>query len=114
MFGDRLKELRKEHKLTQPDLAEMFGVTYSTVSAWELGKAQPNFETLTKIAQYFGVTIDYLLNFTQGDADNMGKLKTALKEAGMWDYTIDDMSIEDFEKAMKIVAMMKEKKDTSE
>mgnify|MGYP003104084362 FL=1 len=40
----------------------------------------------------------------------MEKLKTVLKEAGMWDYNIDDMSREDFEKAMQIVAMLKEKK----
>lgn len=65
---------------------------------------------LTKIAQYFGVTIDYLLNFTQDDMDNIERLKQALKQAGMWDYSIDDMSREDFEKAMKIVAMLKEKK----
>ena len=42
----------------------------------------------------------------------MERLKQALKQAGMWDYSVDDMSREDFEKAMKIVAMLKEKKDT--
>ena len=71
---------------------------------------QPPFDIVKRLAQYFGVTIDYLLNFTQNDADNMEKLKIALKEAGMWDYSIDDMSREDFEKAMQIVAMLKEKK----
>lgn len=110
MFGERLKELRKSKKVTQEDLAKKFDVNPATVSAWEVGKAEPSYEVLTKLANYFGVSIDYLLNFTQDDLDKIEKLKQALKEAGMWDYEMDDMSKEDFEKAMKIVAMMKGKK----
>lgn len=110
LFGDILKKLRKEHNLTQEDIANMFNVTKNAVYSWEVGKSQPSIEIIKQLAQYFGVTIDYLLNFTQEDADNMKKLKVALKEAGMWDYDMDDMSKEDFEKAMKIVAMLKEKK----
>ncbi len=113
MFGDRLKELRKEKKLKQEDIAEICDVASQTISNWENNITQPPFEVVKKIAEYFGVTIDYLLNFTQDDVDNMEKLKQALKQAGMWDYSIDDMSREDFEKAMKIVAMLKEKKDTN-
>ena len=107
MFGERLKELRKSKKVTQEDLAKKFDVNPATVSAWEVGKAEPSYEVLTELANYFGVSIDYLLNFTQDDLDKIEKLKQALKEAGMWDYEMDDMSKEDFEKAMKIVAMMK-------
>lgn len=110
LFGDRLKELRKEHNLTQEDIAKMFNVTNNAVYSWEVGKSQPSIEIIKKLAEYFGVTVDYLLCFTQKDADNLERLKQALKEAGMWDYDIDDMSREDFEKAMKIVAMLKEKK----
>lgn len=110
LFGDRLKELRKERNLTQEDIGNLCGVAKNTVSNWENNANQPSFEIVKKIAQYFGVTIDYLLNFTQDDMDNMEKLKQALKQAGMWDYNIDDMSREDFEKAMQIVAMLKEKK----
>lgn len=110
MFGERLKELRKSKKVTQEDLAKKFDVNPATVSAWEVGKAEPSYEVLTELANYFGVSIDYLLNFTQDDLDKIEKLKQALKEAGMWDYEMDDMSKEDFEKAMKIVAMMKGKK----
>lgn len=113
MFGDRLKELRKEKKLKQEDIAEICDVASQTISNWENNITQPPFEVVKKIAEYFGVTIDYLLNFTQDDVDNIEKLKQALKQAGMWDYSIDDMSREDFEKAMKIVAMLKEKKDTN-
>ncbi len=111
LFGDKLKELRISKNLSQEELGEIFEVRKSSISNWETGKATPTFDMLTKIAQYFGVTIDYLLNFNQEDADNMEKLKIALKEAGMWNYDMDDMSREDFEKAMKILAMLK--KDTN-
>lgn len=110
LFGDRLKELRKEHNLTQEDIGNLCDVAKNTVSNWENNVNQPSFEITKKLAEYFGVTIDYLLNFTQNDVDNMERLKQALKQAGMWDYSIDDMSREDFEKAMKIVAMLKDKK----
>lgn len=108
MFGDRLKELRKNNNLTQEDIGNLCGVAKNTVSSWEKNINQPSFEILAKLAEYFGVTIDYLLNFTQDDVNEMEKLKQALKEAGMWDYNLNDMSKEDFEKAMKIVAMLKE------
>lgn len=114
MFGDKLKELRKEQNLTQEEIGELCEVGKTTISNWENNITQPPFEIVKRLAQYFGVTIDYLLNFTQEDADNMEKLKQALKQAGMWDYSMNDMSREDFEKAMKIVAMLKEKKDTTE
>lgn len=110
LFGDRLKELRKKRNLTQEEISEICQVAKQTISNWENNITQPPFDIVKKLAQYFGVTIDYLLNFTQDDADNVEKLKTALKEAGMWDYSINDMSKEDFVKAMQIVAMLKEKK----
>ena len=113
LFGDRLKELRNSKNLSQEELSEILEVRKSSISNWETGKATPTFDMLTKIAEYFGVTTDYLLDFTQDDIDNLERLKQALKQAGMWDYSIDDMSREDFEKAMKIVAMLKEKKDTN-
>lgn len=102
MFGEKLKELRKEKKLTQDDIAKIFNVTYSTVSAWEVGKAQPNYYTLTKLAEYFNVTPNYLLGFNQQDKDNLNRLETALKESG----------IDDIDKAMKILDVLKKEKDT--
>lgn len=110
MFGDKLKELRKSKNLKQEDIGDFCGVGKATVSAWEVGKAQPSYDILVKLANYFDVTPNYLLNFTQDEEDEIERLKQALKEAGMWDYSIDDMSKEDFEKAMQIVAMLKEKK----
>ena len=60
-FGKNLKELRKEKNLWQADIAKALCVTDATVSRWELGKQEPDFDMLIKIAKYFGVTTDYLL-----------------------------------------------------
>ncbi len=110
MFGDRLKELRKGKNLTQEEIGEICQVAKQTISNWENNITQPPFEIVNKLAQYFGVSVEYLLNFNQDDLDKIERLKQALKEADMWDYEMDDMSEEDFKKAMKIVAMMKEGK----
>lgn len=110
MFGDRLKELRKGKNLTQEEIGELCEVGKTTISNWENNITQPPFEIVNKLAQYFGVSVEYLLNFNQDDLDKIERLKQALKEAGMWDYEMDDMSEEDFKKAMKIVAMMKGEK----
>lgn len=45
-FGDRLRELRKKHGLTQERVAERLGVTYQAVSKWETGVTSPNFSLL--------------------------------------------------------------------
>ena len=57
----RLKELRKYKRLTQSEMANFIGVNQNTYSYWENGKSKIDNETLTKLADFFGVTIDYLL-----------------------------------------------------
>lgn len=64
MFHKRLISLRKDKKLTQHELAKQLGITRSALSQYELGNRQPDYETLEKIAQYFHVSIDYLLGRT--------------------------------------------------
>ena len=107
MFGDKLKELRKLKNLTQVDIANMCEVTPSTVSAWEVNKAQPNFDILTTLAEYFRVSTDYLLGREQVDSTNIEKLTRLMKEAGM--MVGDNLTIEELEKALQIVEMMRER-----
>ncbi|HEY8402074.1 MAG TPA: helix-turn-helix transcriptional regulator [Cytophagaceae bacterium] len=61
MLGDRLVELRKKKKLTQQQAAKHLGIPRSTYSNYELGKREPDFETLKNIANFFEVNIDWLL-----------------------------------------------------
>ena len=56
-----LKELRDRRGMTQGDLARTLRVSPSAVGMWEQGRRDPNNEALIKIANYFGVTTDFLL-----------------------------------------------------
>lgn len=60
-FKDRLKELRKEKKLTQVKLGEMLNYGYTAIANYESGRNQPSIPDLKKIASIFNVSMDYLL-----------------------------------------------------
>ena len=61
-FGDRLRKLRREADMTQGELAKILGVVYSAVGKYErFPDAYPSIDVLIKIADYFKVSIDYLL-----------------------------------------------------
>ncbi len=60
-FKDRLVKLRKEVGLTQEDFAQKIGYTRTAISAWEIGRNEPSNADTVKIADFFGVSTDYLL-----------------------------------------------------
>ncbi|MDH8063543.1 helix-turn-helix transcriptional regulator [Lactococcus lactis subsp. lactis] len=62
MFKDNLKLLRKKKALTQKEVAEQLGMTQQNYQKWESGKSSPSGETLERLAEYFGVSIDFLLS----------------------------------------------------
>ena len=70
------KLLRKEKKLTQKELADLFYLDQTTVSKWELGKALPDLATLTKLADFYDVSVDYLL----GRQENKTEQKKPIAE----------------------------------
>ena len=61
---NRLKELRLSKKITQVELAKHLSVSQGTLSFWEQGKYEPDNKSLTKLADFFGVSVDYLLGKT--------------------------------------------------
>ena len=63
-IGQRIKQLRKENKITQEELGKMFGMVKSTISLYENGKSNPDDEIKQKIADQFNVSIDWLLGRT--------------------------------------------------
>lgn len=65
MFREQLKNLRKQHNITQEQLAAIVGVERSSVGKWE-GKSGviPSSEILNKLANFFDVSVDYLLGRT--------------------------------------------------
>ncbi|MDR4436092.1 MULTISPECIES: helix-turn-helix domain-containing protein [Bacillus subtilis group] len=62
MFNKKLITLRKSKKLTQEEMANKIGVHRGTYANYERGHRQPDYDTLKKIADFFEVTIDYLLD----------------------------------------------------
>ena len=61
IFSERLKELRIEKGLGQTDLAKEINVSKGIISFWENGLREPKLSNLIALAQYFEVTIDYLV-----------------------------------------------------
>ncbi|MBT9793697.1 helix-turn-helix domain-containing protein [Clostridium sp. MCC334] len=65
-----LKYLRNRDKLSQSELAEKLGVAKSTISMYEVGKREPDFETLEAIADLFNVDMNFLLGKDGSENDD--------------------------------------------
>ena len=61
IFAERMKLLRKEKKKTQSEMAEFLGIKLRAYQYYESGTFYPEIPNLIKLADYFGVTTDYLL-----------------------------------------------------
>lgn len=61
LFQIRLKELREKAGYSQYSFAKAFGTKQSTVGNWESGAREPKFDTMQRLADFFGVSVDYLL-----------------------------------------------------
>lgn len=63
-FGNVLRSLRQRNKMTQKQLADIFGVSESRIGMYERCQREPDFEMLEAIADYFNVDMDYLTGRT--------------------------------------------------
>ena len=68
-FAYVLRSLRNEKGMTQQGLADLLGVSKSSINMYERGERQPNFETLELIADFFHVNLDFLLGRTEKAAE---------------------------------------------
>lgn len=64
MFKERIVDLRKRRKLSQQELAKAIGISREALSGYEQGRREPSLDTLEKLADYFGVSLDYLFGRT--------------------------------------------------
>ncbi|MCR8631364.1 MULTISPECIES: helix-turn-helix domain-containing protein [Paenibacillus] len=64
-FGNRIVELRNEKKLTQEELARKLEITRASLSHYENNRREPDHETTQKLANFFNVSVDYLLSRTK-------------------------------------------------
>ncbi len=67
----RLKELRRSRRITQLKLAMDLNLTQNTVSRYETGEREPGIAELVRIADYFHISVDYLLERTDNPEMNL-------------------------------------------
>ena len=107
----RLKELRKERQLTQQELGEIINCTHTAINYYENGKRQPDLETLCKLADYFNVSVDYLLGKPQWTDEEkalgVGNHKTVLSdEEWTWIETLENLKQKKGEDTVKTVIQL--------
>lgn len=67
-FANKLEEQRKKHNMTQVALAAKMKVSQVSISNWEKGKKEPNYDRLIELSRIFGKTTDYMLGIAEEDA----------------------------------------------
>ncbi|MGI6777604.1 MAG: helix-turn-helix domain-containing protein [Acetivibrionales bacterium] len=78
-FSKALRKLREQKKLTQKDVAKHIGITRQAIAFYELGKREPDYNTLKRLADYFGVSIDYLLGRASNDVKSTQRIGMNIK-----------------------------------
>ena len=69
-FAERIKEMRCKHSMTQQALGDIIGLKRDSISVYEAGKHYPEVRNLIILADYFGVSTDYLLGRTDNPEIN--------------------------------------------
>lgn len=97
-FAQRLKELRNQRKLTQTRLAELLGISPRVYSRWETGDVVPHFDTIVRLADTLGVSLDELA----GRKDVSSETVIRNPELNRLCRKVDQLSDED-QKALLVV-----------
>lgn len=103
-FSENLRRLRKAKDIKQEALAEAMNVSRQTVSKWENGTAMPDFKKLNALAEYFGITMDELLGFSN-DKENNDNINDYTKE-----YINELITLENTQSSEKIRELYKKLK----
>ena len=99
MIDRRLKLLRESKNLSQKDLAYYLGVSPSTIGMYESNKRTPDVDMLNRIADYFNVTVDYLLGRTNiRNYENKIDLKSDVIALTFENFDSNDFSKDDLDK----------------
>lgn len=74
-LAEKITNLRKEHGMSQEELADKLNVSRQAISRWEMGTAMPDANNLLQISKLFNVTADYLLNDDYQSDNDIPKIK---------------------------------------
>lgn len=132
MFGEKLKKLRTDNRMTQQELAKILKISSSTIGMYEQNRRSPDIETLKKIAQYFNVSIDYLVDNsnTQNSYDSKDKISESVNDdpelSEFWNELKDreelkllfkqtrELSPNDIKKIIKIIKAIEDEEDRND
>ena len=79
-LGEKLKQARKQRKLTQPDVARLTGINYKTLSNWETDFYRPNVDELKKLALLYNVSIDFLMEMPYNKKNKLSPIFALINE----------------------------------
>lgn len=97
----KLKELRESQHETQLSISKKLGIPYHNYNKYELGQVEPDIQTIIKIANFYNISIDYLLERQFGSDLELGHLSTEKKEAVKLLLKLNDLN---FIKAVSYMA----------
>jgi len=80
-LGEKLKKLRFEKNITQKQIAEYLKIATNSYQSFEYGKLRPSLDTLTKLAEYFEVSTDYLLGLVDEPHHKNLRIKVDFRES---------------------------------
>lgn len=113
MKGNRIKLLREEKQIKQDDLAKILSISPSAVGMYERDEREPNDEITLKLAEYFGVSTDYLLG--KSDIRNPEELKNVrFANAGGLDTDgLDEEDMLELQRQIYYIKKMKERNNNN-
>jgi transcriptional regulator with XRE-family HTH domain len=91
-FAQRLRELRKQKKLSQTELGALVDIHYTHIGRYERGTSRPNSDTLKRLADTLGVTGDYLM---EGSANQAAQARMEDRELLLQFQEVEKLSDED-------------------
>lgn len=106
-LGERIKEARKQHKLTQAQLAEEIGVSTQAFNYWETGKTEPDLETCGKLSRLLGIPAEVFLGI-EADKSNIVYHDRMFSEEHMYTFVKSAASTFHMENTLKALPLMKE------
>ena len=104
-IGNRLKELRESIKIERADLARSLHMPYTTYVNYETDQRKPNDLVLVKLADFFNVSVDYLLERTNNPGSAANNNCTTGKKKYLMDRIAkaDDKKLAKFQKLMELI-----------
>lgn len=109
-IGDRIRACRTSLHLTQEQLGLQVQKGGSTVRMWEIGKSEPDLETIKRLSQIFDVSIDYLLGNDTSPAVDL-KIPDKYKDVLVaFHGGADDLTQDDIDDVIKYIEFLKNRK----